>query len=116
MSKGTESSTSKPGEWAVFTRECANRKKFPVVLAPALKRDKNDVFTLWLDNEKNLAKCAMTVERIAERSTAHTAEMVAMKPRDMLKQWTDEKVKTMIDRRKANGQWYGDQEFPEDEG
>ena len=115
LSTGKENSTTKPGAWAVFTRECSNKKKFPAVLGPALKRDKADLFNLWLENKKSLAKCALIVERIAERSTAHTAEMVAMKQRDMLKHWSAEKVTMMVEKRKKSGQFYKDPEWPDDE-
>lgn len=43
-----------PKEWATFTRECQNRKKFPVALSDHLQRDKLDLFQAWLDNSKNL--------------------------------------------------------------
>jgi len=43
-------------EWAAFTREIKNRAKFPIALSDHLQRDKNDLFNLWLENDKSLNK------------------------------------------------------------
>ena len=43
-------------EWDTFSRQCCDRKKFPVALSSHLQRDKVDLFYLWLDNGQDLKK------------------------------------------------------------
>ena len=45
---------SHPNEFAVFTRICNNRGKFPVKLSEHLHRDKLDLFNHWLEAGKNM--------------------------------------------------------------
>lgn len=51
----TQGTTNKK-EWDTFTRECKNRKLFPVELSDYYDKNKTDLFNLWLSNGKDLQK------------------------------------------------------------
>ena len=47
-------SVSHKKEWDAFSRQCNDRKKFPVALAEYANTRKTDLFQLWLENNQNL--------------------------------------------------------------
>ena len=47
-------SVSHKREWDTFSRQCNDRKKFPVGLADYVNTRKTDLFQLWLENNQNL--------------------------------------------------------------
>ncbi|CAE7837005.1 unnamed protein product [Symbiodinium sp. CCMP2592] len=108
-------STTNKREWDVFSRQCLDRKKFPVSLASHLQRDKTDLFNLWLDNNQDLQKVAIVVERSVEQKTTSRSGFEASKARDIIKMYGETKGQKLVKALRAKGRFYWDDDFPEDE-
>ena len=46
-----------------FIRSCASRSKFPSSLAAPFRSNKMEVFNIWLQNKKDLSRCAVAYRR-----------------------------------------------------
>ncbi|CAE7802948.1 unnamed protein product [Symbiodinium sp. CCMP2592] len=100
---GQANSTTNKREWDVFTRECHNRKKFPVELADYYEKSKTDMF--------NLVK--VTVERMREKKTTARQGALAMKKRDIIKTYPG-RGEELCKKLRSSGRFYRDEEFPSD--
>ena len=108
---GCNSSTHR--KWyAEFAREVANHKLCPVELGPSLKKDKTDIFRMWLE-EGSLMRVLLRVKRKATNSTKSSDQYVWTKKRDL--KYSEEKKQALIERKKNEGMWCYDPEFPKDE-
>ncbi|CAE7222534.1 unnamed protein product [Symbiodinium sp. KB8] len=92
-----------------------NRKKFPVSLSSHLQRDKVDLFNLWLDNNQDLQKVAIVVEREVENKNTSRAGFDSVKGRDLIKKYGETKGTKLVAALRNKGRWYWDPEFPQDE-
>ncbi|CAE7723531.1 unnamed protein product [Symbiodinium sp. CCMP2456] len=95
--------TTNKREWDTFTRQCQNRKLFPIELADYYEKSKTDMF--------NLVK--VNVERIREKKTTARAGALAMKKRDIVKTYP-ERGEELCKKLRASGRYYRDEEFPSD--
>ncbi|CAE7408965.1 unnamed protein product [Symbiodinium microadriaticum] len=90
-------------EWDTFTRQCQNRKLFPIELADYYEKSKTDMF--------NLVK--VNVERMREKKTTARQGGLAMKKRDIVKTYP-ERGEELCKKLRASGRFYRDEEFPSD--
>lgn len=76
-------SVSHPNEFAMFSRICNNRGKFPVKLSEHLQRDKLDLFNQWLEAGKNMDELCLRIERKVESVNRFRTGREGMKARDI---------------------------------
>ena len=81
-------------------------------LGPSLKKDKADVFRMWLE-EGSLMRVLLRVKRKATKASEGSDKYVWTKERDL--KYSPEKKKALIEKKKKLGQWCYDPEFPKDE-
>ncbi|CAE7363034.1 unnamed protein product [Symbiodinium sp. CCMP2592] len=98
-------STTNKKEWDTFTRECKNRKVFPVELSEYYEKNKTDLF--------NLVK--VHVERVREKKITSRSGAQGMKQHEIAKIYDEVKTQKLCAKLKAEGRFYYDPEFPEDE-
>eukprot|EP00438_Fugacium_kawagutii_P008777 Skav220297 [mRNA] locus=scaffold2356:69318:70939:+ [translate_table: standard] len=101
-------------EWDSFSRAIANKKAFPADLAPYLIKSKNDLFGAWLDSGRSWDMCRLTLERSRKASNEAASGWIAVKGRQLIADYGDEKGKTLMDRRYRDGLFYDSEDFPDD--
>jgi hypothetical protein len=107
--EGKCKSTTHKREWDKFTR-----MKLPVALKEKFTKDKNGLFNVFLLCGQNLTECVQHYERISENSKKHADEWELVAMRDLGKHYKDDQIPIIVDRRKAQGWYEKDEEFPED--
>lgn len=105
-------SVTHPTWYAQFARDVANRKICPIELGPSLKKDKTDVFRMWLE-EGSLMRVLLRVKRKATKSSEGSDKYIWTKERDL--KYAPEKKAKLIQKKKKDGLWCYDPEFPNDE-
>ncbi|CAK9058346.1 30S ribosomal protein S6 [Durusdinium trenchii] len=112
--KGVRNSETHKKEWDKFAREAQNKKTFPVSLMPAFRKNKNDLFGIWLDNGMSWERTEIAVVREQESKNLARSEMVGVQAKDIRAKLGNEKADQVIEARKAAGLYYLDDDFPTD--
>ncbi|CAK9025439.1 unnamed protein product, partial [Durusdinium trenchii] len=97
-------SVTHKAEYDKFSRQCLDRKKFPVSLAPHYMKDKLDVFRAWLQASEQWDAVEVIYERRAERRS-----------KDLYHKYPKEKADGLMRKLKEKGMWYYDPDFDGDE-
>ena len=112
--KGVRNSETHKKEWDKFAREAQNKKTFPVSLMPAFRKNKNDLFGIWLDNGMSWERTEIAGVREQESKNLARSEMVGVQAKDIRAKLGNEKADQVIEARKAAGLYYLDDDFPTD--
>ena len=88
---GPNSITNKR-EWDTFSRQCLDRKKFPVSLAGHVLKSKLDVFQEWMKASGDWSAVALTFERKVTESRRFKKKRGGMKKRDIEKAYPAESL------------------------
>ena len=108
-------SVTHKAEYDKFSRQCLDRKKFPVSLAPHYMKDKLDVFRAWLQASEQWDAVEVIYERRAERRSKSKKSRAALKARDLYHKYPKEKADGLMRKLKEKGMWYYDPDFDGDE-
>jgi hypothetical protein len=103
-------STTHKKEWDKFTR-----MKLPVALKEKFEKDKNGLFNVFLLCGQDVTECVQHYERISENQKKHQDEWELVSKRDLGKHYKDDQISIIVERRKAQGWYEKDEEFPDDE-
>lgn len=68
---------------------------------------------MWLDYDKSWDATTLAVERHHQTKQKSTTGMVAVKGKNLKKEYNDEQVQQLIKSRKESGLWYADTDFPD---
>ena len=102
-------------EYDRFSRQCLDRKKFPVSLAAHFVKDKLDVFRAWLSCGEKWERVEVEFERRAERKSSSKKSRSGTKARDLYKKYPKEKADLLMKKLKEKGMWHYDPDFEGDE-
>ena len=101
-------------EWDTFARQCGNRSVFPSSLGGMYKKNKVELFNLWLDSGRDWDRTVITVERLQETKNLNRKEWRGVKAKDLKTQMGETKALELIAKRQESGLWYKDDDFPDD--
>ena len=82
--KGLANSTTNKADWDKFSRQCLDKKKFPVELATHFLKDKVCLFNEWLSCGGDWSKVALVYERKVEDKRKFKKQRKGMKGRDII--------------------------------
>ncbi|CAK9103962.1 unnamed protein product [Durusdinium trenchii] len=102
-------------EYDKFCRQCLDRKKFPLSLAPHFVKNKLDLFRGWLEVSQSWSRLEVEFDRRAERKLTSKKSRAGIKARDILKMYPKEKAEDLMKRLKSKGLFHFDDDFPNDE-
>eukprot|EP00913_Durusdinium_trenchii_P009304 g8743.t1 len=108
-------SVTHKAEYDKFCRQCLDRKKFPVSLAPHFVKNKLDLFRGWLEVSQSWSRLEVEFDRRAERKLTSKKSRAGIKARDILKMYPKEKAEDLMKRLKSKGLFHFDDDFPNDE-
>jgi hypothetical protein len=103
-------STTHKKEWDKFTR-----MKLPVALKEKFEKDKNGLFNVFLLCGQDVTECVQHYERISENQKKHQDEWELVAKRDLGKHYKEDQIPIIVERRKAQGWYEKDEEFPDDD-
>jgi hypothetical protein len=103
-------STTHKREWDKFTR-----MKLPIALKEKFEKDKHGLFNVFLLCGEDVTECVQHYERISENQKKHQDEWELVAKRELGKHYKDDQIAIIIERRKAQGWYEKDEEFPDDE-
>lgn len=83
---------SHKAQWDKFSRQCLDRKQFPIALASHVLKNKNDVFVAWLEAGGDWSKVEMTFQRKASDIREVTRSRGGMKKREILKNYPEKSL------------------------
>lgn len=109
---GSQGSTCKK-EWDKFDRQI-KAGGLPGALAPFLKKKKQDIFALWLDNKEDWDRVSFEVQRWQEQRNLSRKEWTAVQYKELEKTMDSEKLDKIVKKRQEQGLTYPDEDFPED--
>lgn len=72
-----------------------------------------ELFNMWLDYDKSWDAVTLAVERVHQTKQKSTTGMIAVKGKNLRKEYSDEQVEKLIKSRKESGLWYADTDFPD---
>ena len=101
-------------DWDSFNRAIQNKKCFPVELSSYVLKNKNCLFNAWCDANRNWDECKLIMERTQKNSTEGLSGWVAVKGRDLVKEYGEAKAETLMSKRYSSGLYYDDEDFPDD--
>ena len=101
-------------EWDKFDRQTRSAVKFPASLKPMLVRRKQDLFSLWLDNQMDWDRVKCEVEREQATLNLSRKEWTAVQAKDLQKQYSQERYDDIIQKRTEAGLYYVDDDYPND--
>eukprot|EP00435_Cladocopium_sp_Y103_P013278 s4214_g3.t1 len=111
---GVRNSTTCKKEWDKFDRQLKSGA-LPSSLAPFLRKKKTDIFALWLDHDEDWDQVAVAAERMHESKNLARKQWTAIKYKDLAKQHDEAKLEEIVKKRKEQGLFYADEDFPDDE-
>ncbi|CAK9031959.1 30S ribosomal protein S6, partial [Durusdinium trenchii] len=114
-SEDLKNSTTHKKEWDKFCREALNRAKFPQELSEYYAAKKTELFNIWMDTGMSWQSCKLHVERDITQRNRTTKGWQAVQGKILRQQYSEEKFKNLIGRRKAAGLFYEDEDFPGDD-
>ena len=108
-------STTNKREWDSFCRAIQNKKTFPCELSSYVAKNKTDLFGHWLDSNRSWDECKLRVERVHQASQESLNGWIAKAGKDLVKEYGEEKGKTLMAKRFGQGLYYNHEDFPDDE-
>lgn len=94
--------------------EVRNKDKFPVQLAPKFRSQRKDIFELWRQHEGDWNTVVLHVERKSSKVTEANGTKSLVRMRDLIRNGMPEaRAKDLLQRRKAAGQAYKDEDYPD---
>ena len=96
-------------DWDTFVR---SKGRFKV--HDYFQSSKLECFNMWLDSGKDWDQVALEVERIHSNEVKAKRGWVAVQGTKLIKQRGEEKARKIINARREQGQFYPDEDFPED--
>lgn len=109
---GSQGTTNKK-EWDKFDRQI-KAGGLPGPLAPFLKKKKQDIFALWLDNKEDWDKVSFEVQRWQEQRNLSRKEWTAVQYKELEKTVDSDRLEKILKKRQEQGLTYADEDFPED--
>ncbi|CAK9043898.1 Uncharacterized protein SCF082_LOCUS25020 [Durusdinium trenchii] len=112
--EGRELGKTDKNAWDKFDR---SRKtlKFPESLRPMLKRQKTELFNLWLENGRDWDKVACVVERQTETKNLARKQWTAVQAKTLKASMPEDRFQDLIKKRTEAGLYYKDDDYPDDE-
>jgi hypothetical protein len=95
-----------------FCRAVGNKKKFPMELAPHMKRDSTDLFKIWMESDKDFLKVMVRITRGTQKSSESEEKFSFRKLKDI--NLSVKKREDLLQRKKKLGHWCYDTDFPGD--
>ena len=102
-------------DWDTFCRRIQDRKNFPCELAGYLAKSKVDLFNAWLDGNKQWDQCRLIVTRTHSNENQSLSGWVAKPGREIVKEFGEDKGRTVMKKREQQGLCYDNDDFPGDE-
>ena len=78
------------------------------------KKNKVELFNLWLDSGRDWDQTCILVERSQSNLNLNRKEWKGVKAKDLKAQFGEAKALEIIAKRQESGMWYKDEDFPSD--
>ena len=100
-------------EWDSFVRSA--KTKMPIGLNDMYLSSKQELFSLWLDHNKDWGACSLEIERRQEQQNVAKRGWQAVQGKVLKSRYSQEKWQHILASRKAAGLYYEDEDFPGDD-
>ena len=100
-------------EWDSFVRSA--KTKMPIGLNDMYLSSKQELFSLWLDHNKDWGACSLEIERRQEQQNVAKRGWQAVQGKVLKSRYSPEKWQHILASRKAAGLFYEDEDFPGDD-
>eukprot|EP00434_Breviolum_minutum_P045418 symbB.v1.2.040712.t1/scaffold7461.1/size11127/1 len=101
-------------EYDCFCRAISNKKSFPLDLSGYVAKNKNDLFTAWLDANRDWDKCRMIMRRVHSNSNESLSGWEAKPGKKLVEEYGKEKAEALMAKRHSAGLSYDNEDFPDD--
>ena len=100
-------------EWDAFTKQA--KSKMPIGLNEMYTSNKQELFSIWLDQDRDWNACTLEVERRQESQNVSKRGWKAVQGKELKAKYSEEKWQKVLQARKAAGLFYEDEDFPGDD-
>ena len=100
-------------EWDSFCRTA--KSKMPVQLNEMFATQKQELFNVWMDCNKEWSKCTFEVERRHQVSNTASRGWTSIQGKELKQKYSEEKWEQIKKKRKEQGLFYPDDDFPNDD-
>ena len=100
-------------EWDSFVRQA--KSKMPIGLNEMYTSNKQELFSIWLDQNRDWNACTLEVARRQESQNVSKRGWKAVQGKELKAKYSEEKWQKVLQARKAAGLYYEDEDFPGDD-